>query len=135
MADSVRLVSDGEEMVLSHGEAFRVVSRGASAGAKQPSIRYLGFRDVEGRREYALQGRSGETDRNYVRWIELVAFAKREARMQDGPDICYQKLLRELAAEPDSPESVAVTAADLAAYKEAHTPAPPRRRPPPPPRT
>jgi len=42
--------------------------------------------------------------------------------MQDGPDVCYQKLLQTIAAgESGSPGVVAIDDADLARYREAHT--------------
>jgi hypothetical protein len=45
-------------------------------------------------------------------------------RYQDAPDICSLRLHRELAARTDHPPSTRffVTDAELANYKEAHTP-------------
>ena len=89
------------------------------------AIQYVGFHDVQGRREYVLQAQRGDELRRYTVWIELAAFSRRQALLQDGPDICYQKLVRELAeAEPHG--SVGVTDGDLTAYRETHAP-PPRR--------
>lgn len=139
MYETVRLVSDGEEVVLSKGEAFRIVTRAAarhlaidrrsdSAAPKRFAIQYRGFHDVQDRREYALDARRGEETRSYTVWIELAAFSKRHALLQDGPDICYQKLVHELASsELRGCDGIAVTEADLSVYREAHV-RPTRRR-------
>jgi hypothetical protein len=133
MSETVRLVSDGEELVLWADDLFRVHSKadprdpavqrkGESAASKRIAIRYVGFHDNKGRREYVLQARRGDEARGYVLWIELTAFARRQALLQDGPDICYQKLLHELAgSELQGSDNIAVTDGDLAAYRETHT--------------
>ncbi len=91
------------------------------------AVEYLGFRNAPDRREYLLRVRSGPDAREYTVWIAHAAFAARQALLQDGPDICYQKLRRELAdAAFDGARGVAVTEADLVSYREAH--APPARR-------
>jgi hypothetical protein len=90
------------------------------------AVKYVGFRDVEGRRKYEFHAQRGDETRRYTLSIELAAFS-RGLLLQDGPDICYQKLVRELAgAAPQRAEDIAVTELDLAAYREAH--APPARR-------
>jgi hypothetical protein len=133
MPETVRTVSDGEELVLSVGEAFRVhpapagdlaANRPAvSAAQERIAIRYLGFQDVEGRREFMLNAQRGDQVRRYAVWIELSAFSSRKALLQDGPDICYQKLMRELAgSELQGPDGIEVTDGDLAAYRETHAP-------------
>jgi hypothetical protein len=133
MPGTVRLVSDGDEMVLPVGEAFRIRPRpgssrhpvtertGEDAGSKRVAIQYLGFQDVQDRREYELCARRGDQEGRYTVSIKLTAFAKREALLQDGPDICYQKLLHELAdAELREACGIAVTDSDLTAYRESH---------------
>jgi hypothetical protein len=93
-----------------------------SAAPKPVTIRYLGFHDGPGRREYMLDAQRGDQTGRYTLWIELSAFSGRLALLQDGPEICYQKLLRELCdAELKGSDGMAVTASDLASYKEAHT--------------
>jgi hypothetical protein len=90
-------------------------------------IQYLGFGNVNGRREYVLDVQRGKETRRYTVWIELAAFSRGQALLQDGPDICYQKLLRELAdPEQHVSHGIEVTERDLAAYRESH--APPARR-------
>lgn len=137
MPGIVRLVSDGEELVLSAGDVYRIRPRpgsrnaatertGDAAGSKRLAIQYLGFQDVRDRREYALCARRGDQEGLYTVSIELAAFAKRQALLQDGPDICYQKLWHELAdAEPHGACGILVTESDLTAYRESH--AAPRR--------
>ena len=92
------------------------------------SLEYLGFHNETDRREYLLRARFGEDVREYTVSIALAAFASRRALLQDGPDICFQKLWRELAVvELKGAARMAVTDDDLASYREAH--AVPARRP------
>ena len=135
MHETVRIVSDGEELVLSEGEAFRfapnvgaqyvTIEPWARSPAPKPlTVRYLGFHDVPGRREYVLDAQRGNlTDRyTYTLWIELSAFSSHHALLQDGPEICYQKLLRELCdVELQGSDGMPVTENDLASYRETHT--------------
>ena len=136
MTETVRVVSDGEELVLSQGEVYRIHPSPANApepaaaprkAVAAPQVQYLGFQDTPERREYALRVQRGDDSRRYTVWIPHAAFARREALLQDGPDICFQKLQRELmgGAPPES-DCIAVTEADLAHYRETH--APPARR-------
>ena len=100
----------------------------APAKSAPLAIQYLGFQNVGARRDYLLQVGRGEQAMRHVLSIDLAAFSSRLALLQDGPDICYQVLLRALAA-PEQPvaAAIAVTEADLAAYRAAHT-MPSRRR-------
>lgn len=85
------------------------------------AIQYQGFQDAPGRREYALDAQRGDQRRRYTVWIEQAAFAARRALLQDGPDICYQKLLREIeASQLEGADCIGVTDGDLQAYREAH---------------
>jgi hypothetical protein len=98
-------------------------SRTGAALATQLQVQYIGFADTVSRREYMLLARLGEETREYTVWIELAAFTTRKALRQDGPDICYQKLKRELASTPPLAASrIGVTEGDLASYRDAHTP-------------
>jgi hypothetical protein len=122
--------------VLAQGEAFRLrVQAPGGDAAPRPAavpatpqriaVQYLRFDDVEGRREYAFRGQRGDDTRLYTVWIELAAFARREALLQDGPDICYQKLLRELTgSDVLAADRICVTELDLATYRQTHAPAP-----------
>jgi hypothetical protein len=128
MPETIRFVSDGEEMLLSEGETARIRAGPApaerAAGSSNPkpiAIQYQGFQDVRDRREYRFDARRGEQARRYTVWIELAAFSSRQARLQDGPDICYQKLARDVAGvEFQGPDGIQVTDSDLAAYRETH---------------
>ena len=126
-------MGDGEELLLSEGEAFRIrpepvpavsAVREAASGAPRPiAIQYVGFQDVGDRREYRFDVRRGEMARRYTVWIELAAFSRRQALLQDGPDICYQKLVRDVASsQMQGPDAMGATENDLAAYRETHTP-------------
>jgi len=138
MAGTVRIVPDGEEVLLPAGEPFRIrpapgsrsavtQRTGEVTGSKGVAIQYVGFQDVQDRREYALRARRGDQEGCYTVSIKLAAFANRKALLQDGPDICYQKVLHELAdSEPHGACVILVTESDLAAYRESH--ASPKRR-------
>ena len=120
----------------------------AAASPREPAsmrvaIQYQGFQDAPSRREYALEAQRGDQRRRYTVWIERSAFAARRALLQDGPDICYQKMLREVAAfQLDGSDCIGVTDGELASYRETHTrpvrrgfspfPTPTREAPPPP---
>ena len=90
------------------------------------TIRYLGFHDVDGFRRYALQAQRGPVVQRYTVSIELAAFSKKQALLQDGPDLCYQKLRELSAVELPPGGDVEVTEADLAAYRETHSRTPRR---------
>lgn len=98
----------------------------APAAPKPISIRYLGFKDVDGFRQYTLQAQRGLETNRYTVSIELAAFSKKHALLQDGPDICYQKLRELSLLELLAPGAVEVTESDLAAYRETHSRTPRR---------
>lgn len=62
--------------------------------------------------------------------IPHAAFAARRARFQDGPDLCFAKLQRDLAADPALAPRAAliVSDTDLALYRDAQTKRVPERR-------
>ncbi|HET9314262.1 MAG TPA: hypothetical protein VFQ51_01690 [Vicinamibacteria bacterium] len=93
-------------------------------------VQYMGFQAAPGRREYLLVAQAGDTVRTYTVSIPLEAFAHRHALLQDGPDICYQRLLRAFADhEPIVAGRLVVTNADLRGYRDAHArPVPAPRR-------
>ena len=88
-------------------------------------LQYLGFETKGALREYAfsLRGLRGESS-NYFVTIPNEAFSAHRARYQDAPAICSLRLHREFASQADLPPSstILVTDADLAHYKDAHTP-------------
>ena len=98
-------------------------------------VEYLDFRDVPEFREYRfrLMGSEGATELRAR--VARVAFDARLLRVSDGPDLCYQKLVRALAAgaTPSLDAPLVIEDADLVAYRDEHAPAPRRRatnRPP-----
>lgn len=101
-----------------------------TGGTKPPRVRYLGFRTTAEGREYSLRATDELQVRLFVMLITHGDFASREARFQDGPDLCFAKLQRNLAAEPSLlPGSLlVVTARELLAYREAREKSPPVRR-------
>lgn len=98
-------------------------------------VEYLDFRDVPEFREYRfrLMGPEGATELRAR--VARASFDARLLRVSDGPDLCYQKLVRALAAgaTPSLDAPLAIEEADLVAYRDEHAPAPRRRatnRPP-----
>lgn len=99
---------------------------------RMPRVEYLDFQNVAGHREYrlALYGPDGRTEFRFR--IAMSAFGAGRARLQDGADICYQRLLRAvLSGETASPDLFTIDDAELARYREAHTHVPKHRARPP----
>ena len=94
--------------------------------APKVTIEYQGFRSTETRREYRLLTHAGQVTREFVVGIPHECFAKGFARLQDGPEICYEKIRRELSASADQLETndFTVTPEELAAFKVQHAPPP-----------
>ena len=92
---------------------------------EQIILQYLGFESKEAVREYTFsrRGPGGESS-NYFVTIANEAFAAHRARYQDAPGICSTRLRREFATQADHPPSTifSVSDAELAAYRDAHTP-------------
>ena len=111
--------------------AGTVTSRTAVRTSAQPIVQYVGFDDVvPGRRNYHLIVQVGETIRELTVWIARDAFTRRVAQVQDGPDICFQKIVREIAGGGlDGHATIGVTDGDLAIYKRAREPQPAKRTP------
>jgi hypothetical protein len=90
-------------------------------------VEYLDYRTLPDCREYRLTVRAPEGSAEFRFRIPIAAFAAKRMLLQDGPDVCYQKLLRTLAAgETPSSDAVTIDDVELASYREAHTPAPRR---------
>jgi hypothetical protein len=92
---------------------------GDSPASRRPIIRYLGFRSTPCGREYTLRVADVASCRDFVLFISHEAFAARETRFQDAPDVCSEKLRRELAADPDllPGEGITLTSGDLRDYR------------------
>jgi hypothetical protein len=87
-------------------------------------LRYLGVIPQAECIQYGFQIEDGEKKlRLVVLEIGADVFQKKELMFQEGPDLCYQKVLFDLSNETaDSPidEHVPVTASDIAHYREMH---------------
>jgi len=91
-------------------------------------VEYLDFRSAADHREYrlAVYGDNGPAEFRFR--IAFAAFGAGRVRIQDGPDVCYQRLLRAVAAgETVGPDLVTIDDVELARYREAHTQVPKRR--------
>jgi len=110
-------------------EATPADARPTSRANRPPIPRYLGFEITSEGRVYALQVIREEEARTFRFLIRHAAFAARETRFQDAPDLCYQRLGRELSADPDLPSEsrFEVTREELLDYRIAHEPGSPGR--------
>ncbi len=93
-------------------------------------VEYLDFQDVDEHREFRFHvyGPDGSGSSEFRMRIANAAFDARRVRMQDGPDLCYQKLVRAIAAGvPAHPDVITIEDVDLLGYRDEHTPVPKRR--------
>jgi hypothetical protein len=102
-----------------------------------PQVQYIGFTTKGSTREYTLRLKAtGGEARDFVIAITSEAFIAHRARYQDGPDICFLKLQKELLAAGEALPAAYLTIsdADLEEYRVAHAPRAPqtRHKPPPP---
>lgn len=102
-----------------------------------PQLEYVGFKNGETTRDYRMLVRNPDgTSREFTVVIDQKAFLAHQVRYQDGAEICYWKLQRELLAwglaPADRPPAAlqSVTDADLLEFKDAHQPKPRRLAPP-----
>lgn len=92
-----------------------------AVAGRPASIRYLGFECTAEGRAYALRVDDGGEPRLFTVTIPTEAFESRKARFQDAPEICFARLQRELAANPDLPGGLAfaVTTAEIDEHRDA----------------
>ena len=104
--------------------------RESSTRPRPPIVRYVGFTTTADGREYTCRVNDGLGQRQFVLFIAHRAFAAREARFQDAPDLCCARLQRELAADPDLvPGSrLSLTAEELLDYRNVREHRAPGRR-------
>jgi hypothetical protein len=106
------------------------------ASGRPASVRYLGFRTTGEGRAYSLRVDGGDAPRLVTITIPHAAFASRQARFQDAPDICFAKLQRELAQNADLPDGLEllVSTAEIDDYRDGQSRRGPerKRRPRPP---
>jgi hypothetical protein len=94
----------------------------AGRGAlRPPAVQYLGFRSTGAGREYSLRVTGGLGPRVFVVLVTHETFASGEARFQDAPDLCFTRLQRDLAADPDLLPGplLALTSQEIFAYRDA----------------
>ena len=91
-------------------------------------IEYLDFQNVAEHREFRLRAYGPDGSAEFRFRIAVAAFGAGRVRLQDGPDVCYQKVLRAVAAgETPSPDVISIDDLELASYREAHTKVPKHR--------
>lgn len=97
---------------------------------RPPSIRYLGFVCTSEGRAYRLRVDGAGGPRQFTLTIPTAAFASRQARFQDAPDLCFSRLQRELATNAELPggSELLITPAELDQYRDAQLKKPPDRR-------
>ena len=86
------------------------------------TIRYMGFECTSEGRTYRLRVDAGADEpRLYTVSIPTAAFDTRRARFQDAPEMCLNRLQRELEANAALPggAKLLITTADLDLYKES----------------
>jgi len=100
----------------------------------EAQVEYIGFTTGSDGREYSLRvRRSAEDIDDFTLVIPNAAFVDDRARYQDGPEICFLKLQRALAAGDGLPaRRLTVTDAELEDYRAAHTKPQRRFKPSPP---
>jgi len=95
------------------------------------NVEYQDFTAGETTREYRLRVRRGTASHQFTVAIPNEAFLSGRVRYQDGPDLCYLKIQREIVAcDGDALPAAALTLTDqeLEEYRAAHTPKTPGRR-------
>jgi hypothetical protein len=125
MAPAIAPPPDDAERAPSPAAAGTRVAR-----PRPPTLRYLGFRNALDGREYLMQVGDGEP-RTFVLLVTHEAFASRQMRFQDAPDLCFRRMERELAVDPDLvPEGrLLLTSDELREYRCAHEPSAGNRKP------
>jgi hypothetical protein len=87
-------------------------------------LRYLGVISQSGYVEYGFRIEDKDKNaRQVILTITDALFRENNLKFQEAPDLCYQKVLVELEKEDmDSrmPESIPITAVDIAHYRGLH---------------
>ena len=99
--------------------------------SRTPAVQYVDFRTTDLGREYTLRALGAAEPRLFVLLIPNEAFSSRAVRFQDGPDLCFRRLQRELTADPDLlPDGdMALTTEEISDYRAGREqPANERRR-------
>ena len=87
-------------------------------------LRYLGVMPQAGFVEYGFRiENKDKSARQVVLTIADDFFLQNYLKPQEAPDLCYQKVLTDLAVEKEDeslPLSMSVTASDIAHYRDSH---------------
>lgn len=84
-------------------------------------VEYVDFQDVAEYREFRLRIRTLDGSKDVRVRIPIAAFHTGRLRLQDGPDICYQKLLQAVVADDTTgPETITIDDVELARYADGH---------------
>ncbi len=87
-------------------------------------LKYLGVFPQAGYIEYGFRfTEKDKSVRQVILTIEDAFFRRNDLKLQEAPDLCYQKVLMDLNSEsPDSvlPACIPVTALDIAHYRDSH---------------
>lgn len=88
-------------------------------------LEYIGVTASATEREYTMRLRESAAEpRDFVIVISSEAFRSERVRFQDGPDICYQKMQRELLACEGTGtwpgDRLLVTDAEIEEYRASH---------------
>ena len=85
-------------------------------------VEYVDFQDVAEYREFRFRVRVLAGSNEVRARIPVGAFGAGRMRLQDGPDLCYRKVVEAVAAAGDTaiPETVTIDEATLAGYAEGH---------------
>jgi hypothetical protein len=85
-------------------------------------VEYVDFQDVAEYREFRFRVRVLDGSKEVRARIAVAAFGPGRMRLQDGPDLCYRKVLEAVAAAGDTatPEKITIEEVDLAGYAEGH---------------
>jgi len=94
------------------------------------SIHYMGFACTSAGRAYKLRVEGPGDPREFSVTILNAAFAARQARFQDAPDLCFARLQRELAVNAELPDGseLVISPAELDEYRDAQLKKSPDRK-------
>ena len=92
-------------------------------------VEYVDFHDVGEYREFRFRVRVLDGVAEVRARIAVAAFGPGRMRLQDGPDLCYRKVVEAVAAAGDAatPETIMIEEADLTGYAEGHKTVPKHR--------
>ena len=88
-------------------------------------VQYVGFQTKAATREYTFTVHEQSSENiSYTLTILSEAFLSHRVRYQDAPEICSQRLHRELDAHANHPPATnfSITEADLDSYRDSHKP-------------